>query len=850
MYGRIGRSNISGLGTARRCRRAGRLVAAGVLLVSSNAIADVDVARMVEQWRLESTSNSGRAVDPFTALSRRGDGVMHLLVTQKSGVSPILPGRPRSEMVKIHEGVFAWAATPEQVGTLVDMRPDLRVTWSAPRRVLLDQALPLVHADVAQQTYGLTGKGVVVGIVDTGLDVSHRDLRDKNGSSRIAWLLDMSHAPVGLHPDLEDANGCNVKETQCAVYTGADLDALIANGVSGDEPRDAYGHGTHVASLAAGNGLASPVPKYVGMAPDATIVAVRATRDDSGLVEDSDILKSVGFIFDVAASKLELPAVVNLSLGGDFGAHDGTSELERELSKFVGPNHPGRSIVVAAGNSGTLYHSSQLGYPNPFGIHAVAQVPSESTSRLPILIAASADPTWTSQLYVWVASRPGDRLKVGLESENGTWIAPVDLLDSSHKTDSSGKYTAAIQNGVTESDQPSTVDHAGAVIVISGPFERDRILALRFEGHGSASVWVQAAGGIDPALNGIGAIIPGAQREGTISVPATSPNLIAVGATLNRVDWEDIDGTKNLASRYVANYFLHNEVLPFSSAGPTAVDVLKPDLVAPGGYVAGAMSNLADPRSDSGATAMFTGDETKCYSGSSDCLLVDDQHALSTGTSMASPIVAGAVAQLFQRNPSLTQAEILGALQAGASSVYGLFASPSQVGAGLLDVENALLSLEGTASEAELSANHSWIGLANSYVRPDPDWPIAGLVHLRDAANRAVEIDLARLSLRVHNGRVVSDLTREAAGYYRFWIAGADRTAGQHLSVELLLDGSRILKVERDIAVDMPNTDEAAVGGRGCAIAGSAHDGRGPALLVLFLGIVVMRMRRLQRTLC
>jgi subtilisin family serine protease len=541
---------------------------------------------------------------------------------------------------------------------------------------------------------------------------------------------------------------------------------------------------------------------------------------------------------------------VNLSLGGDFGAHDGTSKLERELSKFVGPNHPGRSIVVAAGNSGSLYHSNQLGYPNPFGIHAVAQVPSESTSRLPILIAASADPTWASQLYIWVASRPGDHLKVGLESENGIWIAPVDLLDSSQKIDSSGKYTATIQNGVTESDQPSTVDHAGAAIVIAGPFERDRILSLRFEGHGSASVWVQAAGGIDPALNGIGAILPGAQREGTISVPATSPNLIAVGATLNHVDWEDIDGTKNLASRYVANYFLRNEVLPFSSAGPTAVDVLKPDLVAPGGYVAGAMSSLADPRSESGAKAMFAGDATKCYSGSSDCLLVDEQHALSTGTSMASPIVAGAVAQLFQRNPSLKQNEILGALQAGASSVYGLYASPSQVGAGLLDVENALLALEGTASEAELSTNHSWIGLAISYVRPDPDWPVAGLVHLRDAANRAVDIDVTRLSLRVHNGRVVSDLSREAAGYYRFRIAGADRTAGQHLSVELLLDGVHVLKVQRDIAVDMPNTDEAAVAGRGCSVVGSAHNRAGRALLVMLLGIAVTRWRRAQRMPC
>ncbi len=819
------------------------LPATSLLLPTSRAMADIDVGKMVERWRFEAASTQAPLGDPFLALSRRSNGVMQLLVKQRSSATPVAAGLPRPGMVSIHPGVFTWAATPEDVATLVDERPDLRISWSAPRHVLLDQAVSLVHADIARNDYALTGKGVVVGIVDTGLDVSHRDLRNRDGTSRIAWLLDMSHKPAGLHEELEAAF-CSDKEKPCAVYSGADLDALIANGVSGDEPRDNYGHGTHVASLAAGNGLASPVPKYIGMAPEATIVAVRATRDDSGIVEDADILDAVKFIFEVADKQLGLPAVANLSLGGDFGAHDGTSDLERELSKFVGSDIPGHSIVVAAGNSGMLFHSSLLPYPNPFGIHAVTQVPYESSVRVPILIAKSVEPKLTSQLYIWVASRPGDRLKVGLETETGTWIAPVDLLEKSSKLDPSGQYIADVQNGVTESDDPTSVDHAGAVVMIAGPFEGDRVFALRFEGHGSASIWVQAAGGIDPMANGIGAIIPGAQREGTISVPATSTNLIAVGATLNHLEWTDIGGTDNLVSDYVANYFRKNEVLPFSSAGPTAVDELKPDIVAPGGLVAGAMSSLTDPRTAVGAKAMFEGSETECFAASEDCLVVDEQHALSTGTSMASPIVAGAVALLFQRDPTLTQPQILLALQAGADTVGELYASPSQVGAGLLDVENALLAVDGIAGNGEISSAKSWIGLANSYVHPDPNWPVAGLVHLRDGDNRAVDIEVDRLSLTVKNGRVLSGLKREAPGYYRFKIAGAERSAGQTLYVELLLDGRRILTEERRIQIDALKTDEVAAAGRGCAVGAPVRNSAGFGALLLVLGVAVTRMRR------
>ncbi|HMA97501.1 MAG TPA: S8 family serine peptidase [Polyangiaceae bacterium] len=804
------------------------------------------MGRLVEGWRTRASGTEPVGGDPFRALSRRTDGKLRVLVHDRTSNASSSASLPRPDMTLLRPGLLTWTAAPEEILSLSDAYPQLRVSWAAPRRVLLDVALPLVRADVVQRVRGLTGRGVAVGIVDTGVDVVHADLRRADGSSRIAWLLDLSHPPTGKHPELEQEFGCNESTTPCAVFSSADLDELISNGVANDEPRDSFGHGTHVASLAAGNGLSSPEPKYVGVAPEATFIAVRATRDDSGAVEDPDILNAVKFIFAMA-DKLAMPVVVNLSLGGDFGAHDGTSELERELEKYVGPSQPGHSVVVAAGNSGALYESPIARYPSPVGIHTVAHVPPKSSVKVPMMVSESADPKSKSYLYVWIATRPGDWLKVGLADEDGTWIAPVDLNGTRDKKDRSGDYTATIQNGVTESDDPSSIDHSGAAVLIEGPFSKEKVFTLLLEGYGTASIWLQPAGGIDPMLNGMGALVPGAQREGTISIPATSPALISVGASLNRVNWTDANGENQLSPYvflYAHDYLRPNTVLPFSSGGPNAVDALKPDVVAPGGWVAGAMSSLTDPRTLVGENAMFAGSAAECESSSQDCLVVDNSHALSTGTSMASPIVAGAVALLFQSDPKLTQTELARALRAGAKVPVLRDRGGAQLGAGLLDVENALVCLQGVGSSNPVNTENSWIGLGNSYVHPDPKWPFPGFVHLRDANDTPVDIPLSRLQLRLQNGQILSDLVREGLGFYRFTASGSALTAGQTFQVDLLVDGTTRLSAKREIALDATSDREPPAAGNGCSFTPARQSATGPVWLGLLWSIAASARKK------
>jgi len=98
-------------------------------------------------------------------------------------------------------------------------------------------------------------------------------------------------------------------------------------------PSDSLGHGTHVTSIAAGNGISSADKDHpiVGMAPGATILGVRVTRSGSEDITDTDVLLAAKFLFERAgAMSPPMPIAVNASLGSDFGSHDGTTALEQD----------------------------------------------------------------------------------------------------------------------------------------------------------------------------------------------------------------------------------------------------------------------------------------------------------------------------------------------------------------------------------------------------------------------------------------------------------------------------------------------------------------------------------------
>jgi Subtilase family len=150
-----------------------------------------------------------------------------------------------------------------------------------------------------------------VAVIDSGFDLNHPMFRDSTGGLRVEALLDQSN---------------NDRE-----YTKWQLETAWANGQTpGTDPQ---GHGTHVASIAAG----SPYLNWAsGVAPDARLLLVKT--------DFQDLAAGASWAFKKAGST---PCVVNISLGHHFGPHDGTDQEERALEALA---QPGRIIVVAAGN--------------------------------------------------------------------------------------------------------------------------------------------------------------------------------------------------------------------------------------------------------------------------------------------------------------------------------------------------------------------------------------------------------------------------------------------------------------------------------------------------------------------
>jgi subtilisin family serine protease len=761
------------------------------------------------------------------ALVRQGGTLPRVVGSQLSTVVEVPPGAaPPARFVRVGTtpsgselGVLDLAA--ESLLSLAAARPDLRVSWSPPLRLLLDRADGFVQASSFRNATGLTGQGVVLGMVDTGMDPTHPDLKDENGKSRILWWLDFSLERANLHPELEDALGCRTDPNDsngvpCAVLDGSDVDALLSDGDPTNDPSDYGGHGTHVASLAGGTGRSNTPARYVGVAPGASYIVARVARKGGGIY-DTDVLRAASFVFD-RADDLGMPAVVNLSLGSDFGGHDGSSPVEQGLESLVGAEHPGRAIVVAAGNSAALYVGLDTGTPQPLGVHTEVHVAEHSDAVVPIVTPPTSDGLTQGTVYVWVTVRQGDDLKLGVEDRSGSLIDPVSAGGAALVN--AGNAEVTVINGVTNETSPIPPGSYGAVVVIDGSWSSSEVFALRLEGPASARLWVEGDGLLSPEQS-IGPLFPRAQKEGTVNVPASAPDLIAVGATVNRTDWPDYAGeTVKLDALGLPEAAPPDTVAYFSSAGPNALGALKPDLVAPGAFVVGAMAAGADPRS--GATGGLFDDGGLCSMlGFADsCFVVDDNHGVTGGTSMSAPLVTGSIALLFERDPTLHQAELKALLQAGARRIGVAGSQLEQLGAGVVDLAGTLEALDEGMLE-RVPGRDSELILASSFAHPDPSWPLDGLVELRDEAGQIADgFDAARLTLVADGATVSAPLARLAPGLWNFAVVAPEGSGEQSLTLSLRFDGRELASANVPIAVEHALADAMPSARGGCSVGG------------------------------
>ena len=793
------------------------LLALGLLGAPTAALADAPAASLARLL-----ASPGR---PHPLADSRGR--IPFTVVLPPGVSASSLG-----LLEVAPGIGAARLPPSGLAALAASHPELSLGLEPPRRPLLDVSRGWIHLDSFRAATGKDGAGVVVGIVDTGIDIHHPDFRGADGKTRIAWLLD-SEPPRGLHPEIEHAFGCDdPAQSQCAVYDAADIDTLIAAGSKAIH--DAEGHGTHVTSIAAGNGgiSISEKPAFAGVAPGATLVIASPSAD--GGFFDPDVLRAAKFVFDRAealGSTSPLPAVCNLSLGGDFGPHDGTSALERGLSALVGDDKPGRAIVVAAGNSGGLLETSDG--PSS-GVHTEARVTPGGITRVPLRAVASTK----GQAFIWATFRPGDDVDVALEGPDGSrWIGFVSPGGERGYDDKEGTTAGVVNNHVGKSSS-ITSDTNSAVIVVDGKWAEHSEFNVLLRGAGAASLWVVGTGDVGAS----GVLFERAIRQGTVTVPASAPGLLAVGCTLNRLQW------KPLASPAIVLTELGGVADPvpdgacyFSASGPTPLGVMKPEISAPGGFVVGAMSSEADPRKIAGGLFSSGG-----CPGGKPCFLVDEQHAVAAGTSMSAPQVAGAIALLMQIDPTLTQARVTEILEAGARRPTGLVPYDYQLGPGVLDLDGALQALASESpSDMAPDLGKSWYTLSSAYAEPDAAFPVWGTIELRRAdGSLASGLDGTRLAVSVKNGAVARPLVKVRHGLFRFAVTGAAGHVGEVMTVEVLYDGASLGARTLPIGTDVWTTDGAIDAVGGCAVSGAPSPARWPSGLAVAGALAAALSRR------
>jgi subtilisin family serine protease len=424
----------------------------------------------------------------------------------------------------------------------------VRIEAAQPIQPTLDVSLPEARVTPLHRANpAVRGAGVIVGVIDSGIDYSHPAFRRADGTSRILAIWDQN-----LQAGAGEATPKGPLYNSGVEYVKADIDRALASGnpfalVRHRDRNDQGNHGTHVAGIAAGNGR--PDNRYVGVAPEADLIIVATAWTDAA------ILTGASYIFD-KATELNRPAVINLSLGGHSGPHDGTSNFETGFDQLLG--RPGRAIVVSAGNEGAD------------GIHATGIVRANGQETLRLNV-----PQRDSQynyLEFWYSG--GAKLSITVTPPGGTASAavPADTSEQQIQLPNGNLvWIANTKNPINQDYQILLIqERGGAQFIQAGTWtvtlRNTSTVEARFHS------WVVSSG----SPNEPSPTYASAQRQGTVGTPGTSKGVITVGSYVSK-----LGGSSPT----------QGQISVFSSAGPTRDGRLKPELSAPGELIVAPQPN-------------------------------------------------------------------------------------------------------------------------------------------------------------------------------------------------------------------------------------------------------------------
>ncbi len=379
-------------------------------------------------------------------------------------------------------------------------------------------------AGVQEGGLGLSGAGVLVGILDSGIDYFHRDFRNEDGSTRILFLWDQVLEQIYDEAQINEALNAPARgEGQVTVPSV-----------------DVSGHGTAVAGIAAGNGRDSG-GLYRGAAYGSSLIVVKlGTAQAEGFPRTTQLMRALDFVLKKAV-ELGRPIAVNISIGNTYGSHDGTSLLETFMDEAAGF---GRNvIVVGSGNEGgSAGHASGV----------------LSEGRQAEILVSVAPYETSLSVQLWKAY--ADQFRVTLVAPSGEQLGPFsETLGPQRYRYRSAQGETRILVYYGKPSPYSRFQEIYSDFIPEQTYIGSGIWRILLEPvkilSGQYDLWLPSHNLLNPSTRFLGA-----SPDTTLTIPSTAGKAITVGA-------------------YDPSYQSYAQ---FSGRGYTRLNQVKPDLAAPG----------------------------------------------------------------------------------------------------------------------------------------------------------------------------------------------------------------------------------------------------------------------------